>query len=546
MKASALAAALAAAVLAPLSAEAQHSLKWEQPPNCVDGFNVASYWNTQTFPPVCLTVADDFPCNDPRPIAHLRWWGSFAGFQDSVPLPLEPPPPADFPPAFGISWHSYTHPEGSHSQPDQLMVNQQIAGYGWGYWCSHTAWNKPGHFEHEYYFECDLATPLPQVEGYYYFLNVVAMYTGPEPPIHPWGWKNSAFHWNDDAVLNESCADENWVELTWPPGHPLSPQSMDMAFELYVLTTPPPTPTPLTPTPTAYAPPTPPLPETPTPSETPTPVPPTPAETPTPPPTATPPPPTPSPIPTPAYAVIESGDYNGDGTSDAAVFRPSAALWSVRNLTRAYFGASSDLPASADYNGDGTSDLAVFRAAAGLWSVRNLTRIYLGSTGDFSVPGNYAGGGARAAVFRPAAGMWSIRDLTRAYFGGTADVPVPADYGADGLSDLAVFRPASGLWSVLGLTRLYLGSRGDQVAPADYGGDGAAEPAIFRSSSGMWSVRNLTRVFFGQASDQAVPADFLGAGRSEIAVFRAEDSLWSVRNVTRLYLGSTGDWPVTK
>lgn len=41
---------------------------------------------------------------------------------------------------------------------------------------------------------------------------------------------------------------------------------------------------------------------------------------------------------------LSSGIYNGDGTSDIAVFRESSGMWSVRNLTRAYSGSTGDLP----------------------------------------------------------------------------------------------------------------------------------------------------------------------------------------------------------
>jgi hypothetical protein len=548
MRAWTIASAVCVGILIAFSANAQYSLKWEQPPNCIDGFDVLSYWNLNTAPPVCFTVADDFVCNDPRPIAHLRWWGSFPGFQDTVPIPIAPPLPENLPPAFGISWHSYTHPEGAYSMPDQLMVDQQIVDYGWGYWCSHTVWNNPGHYEHEYYFECDLITPLPQVEGYYYFINIAAMYTAPLPPINPWGWKNSEFHWNDDAVISEMCGEAFWAEMTWPQGHRLSPNSMDMAFELYVLTTPLPTSTPLTPTPAPSPTPTPEClcTQSPTPL-TPTPTPSCPCTTSTPPtPTPTPVPPTPAPVATPFYFVIDSGDYDGDGTDDISVFRPSATLWSIRNVTRVYFGASADVPACADFNGDGTTDITIFRAVGGMWSVRNLSRIYLGSTGDFSVPGDYSGSGVRPAIFRPSSGMWSARDLTRVYFGGSSDIPVPADFSGDGTEDIAVFRPSSGLWSARDFSRAYFGGAGDQVVPADYDGGGGAEPAIFRASNGMWSVLNFTRVFFGQSADRAVPADLRGTGQSDIAVFRAAAGLWSVRDVTRIYLGSTGDLPATR
>jgi len=54
----------------------------------------------------------------------------------------------------------------------------------------------------------------------------------------------------------------------------------------------------------------------------------------------------------PGY-VIESGDYDGDGTSEIAIFRQSAGLWAVRELGRTYFGGRQDIPVPGDYDGDG-------------------------------------------------------------------------------------------------------------------------------------------------------------------------------------------------
>jgi hypothetical protein len=122
---------------------------------------------------------------------------------------------------------------------------------------------------------------------------------------------------------------------------------------------------------------------------------------------------------------------------------------------------------AADFDGDGTGDIAVFRASTSLWSVRNVTRIYFGSAGDTAVPGDYDGSGtARAAIFRQADGLWSVRDLTRIYFGSAGDVPKIGDYNGDGTEDFGLFRSSAGLWAVSGITRVYFGSDFDTaIAP---------------------------------------------------------------------------------
>ncbi len=41
------------------------------------------------------------------------------------------------------------------------------------------------------------------------------------------------------------------------------------------------------------------------------------------------------------------GDYNGDGRTDVAVFRPSTGTWFVQGGATVNFGASGDIPVVA-------------------------------------------------------------------------------------------------------------------------------------------------------------------------------------------------------
>ncbi len=101
--------------------------------------------------------------------------------------------------------------------------------------------------------------------------------------------------------------------------------------------------------------------------------------------------------------------------------------------------------APADYNGDGTDDLAVFRPSDGAWRVRNQFTVQWGDPGDVPVPGDYNGDGMTdVAVFRPSTGVWYVRNQFVVQFGERGDVPVPGDYNGDGMTDVAVFRPSSG------------------------------------------------------------------------------------------------------
>ncbi len=250
----------------------------------------------------------------------------------------------------------------------------------------------------------------------------------------------------------------------------------------------------------------------------------------------------------PEKIIIDGGDYDGDGDSDVAVYRPRDALWAIRGLSRYYYGLAGDVPAPGDYNGDGTTESAVFRPTIGLWGIRGLSRFYLGQRGDIPVPDDYDGDGTtEPAIFRQSNGLWRVRNVTGFYFGAEGDLPVPGHYEGSAPS-AAVFRPKSGLWALRGFSRFYFGASGDIPAPADYDLFAGDDMAIFRPSTGLWYIFGYTRYYFGRSggSDQAVPADYDGDGVAESGIFRGSSGLWAVRDLTRLYYGEVGDVPVTR
>ncbi len=246
-----------------------------------------------------------------------------------------------------------------------------------------------------------------------------------------------------------------------------------------------------------------------------------------------------------SHLIIENGDYDGDGHSDIALFRPDTGLWAVRGQTRFYFGEAGDIPVPGDYYGDGTAGIGIFRGSSGLWAIRGLTRFYFGSYLDRPVPGDYNGDGScDMGIFRASSGLWAIRDITRSYFGADGDEPVPGDYDGNYIAGIGVFRPDTGLWAIRDLTRVYFGGTGDEPVPGDYNGDGFRNVAIFRPGSGLWAIRGITRSYFGASSDYPVAADYASAGSHNIGIFRSSNGLWAVKGLTRIYYGGGGDLPV--
>lgn len=115
-----------------------------------------------------------------------------------------------------------------------------------------------------------------------------------------------------------------------------------------------------------------------------------------------------------------TSDFDGDGTTDFAVYRPATGNWFVLNSGSAtvsvfQFGLNGDIPIDGDFDGDQKADLAIFRPSSGVWFFqRSSNGTTLGAT-----------------------------------FGQNGDKPVPGDYDKDGKTDIAFWRPSTGSYFVL-------------------------------------------------------------------------------------------------
>jgi len=272
------------------------------------------------------------------------------------------------------------------------------------------------------------------------------------------------------------------------------------------------------------------------------------------------------------YSNSAASNFDGDGKTDLAVFRPTDGNWYILKSSNGAFSAQpfgtiGDKPVPGDFDGDGKHDVAVFRPSNGTWYIlRSSTGTFsadaFGTSGDQPVVGDFdVDGKSDLAVYRPSNGTWYVLRssngaLQVAQFGSAEDKAVAGDYDADGKSDFAVFRPSIGAWYVLRSSDgVFIGQQfgviTDKPVQGDYDGDGKTDIAVYRPGVGTWYIQQSTAGFvgyaFGISSDKPAPGDFDGDGKTDVTVFRNGTwySLLSTNGSLRVdQFGAAGDAPM--
>jgi hypothetical protein len=275
---------------------------------------------------------------------------------------------------------------------------------------------------------------------------------------------------------------------------------------------------------------------------------------------------------------VEDANANAAPPADLAVWRPSNGYWYVMGgaagSQQVFFpwGMDGDQPAQGDFDGDGKTDFAVFRPSSStFWiyksSDNSFYSIPFGTSGDQIAQADYDGDGKTdVGVFRSSNGTWywlnsgSNLSFSQLQFGLGTDKPSPADYDGDGKADIGVWRNSDKTFYSTNSSNGQLSSAvinpptnptpdaESKPVSADYDGDGRADYAIRNNNN--WIIRKSSNNdidTIAWAGDKVVQNDYDGDGKVDIATWT--NGTWSIKqsgnNTTRTeQWGMAGDEPV--
>ena len=264
-----------------------------------------------------------------------------------------------------------------------------------------------------------------------------------------------------------------------------------------------------------------------------------------------------------------ASDFDGDGTTDRAVYYPTLGNWYIwqsqsQSAKTIQWGFPGTEPVAADYDGDHITDVAVFYPPSGQWfiweSASQSSRIVQWGFYDaIPVPGDYDGDGrADPAVYYPLAGTWYILEsssgnMRTTQWGYLQAEPTPGYYDDDAKLDPGVYGTDSGNWYVLpgndpdGATYFAAGfGLMDFPLVGYFDSDQLTDLAIYslvNMSGGIearwwlyesivgYSSYSYTSWGFGAA--EPVPGDYNGDGLTDTAVYHGQLGNWYI-----LYSGS--------
>ncbi|GAA2514805.1 N-acetylmuramoyl-L-alanine amidase [Pilimelia columellifera] len=230
-----------------------------------------------------------------------------------------------------------------------------------------------------------------------------------------------------------------------------------------------------------------------------------------------------------------------------SLWRAATGHWYLHGVSGAAVrGLPGDVPTPADYDGDGSVDLSIYRPSTGWWHVwashsRRAHRVKMPS-GIMPTPADTNGDGV-AEFVGYVAGSWYRYGAPPIAHGQVGDVPTPLDLDGDGLEELALYRPATGVWHVRGRAAITFGPGNAAPAPADYDGDGADELATWSTATDQVRIMTTPVGVWSLGGDYIpLPGQYLGGVAADRVVWAA--GVWRYSTGRAFVYGGPGYHPI--
>ncbi len=201
-------------------------LKWSQAAQQFDPATpfILNGWGEPSNLHLRQIVADDWRCEDERPITGFQWCGSFEGWPEAA-LPRQKPL------AFHIAlWTDRAAQAGdskASGHPDTLVWETFATHWTWSIAGSYSDPRRIGNdtcfqftslLSQDEWFYPPLSTEDGRIVPTVYWLSIAAFYDPNGPvPEHPWGWATRPQFFNAGAVRIAGVEPVDPRSVSWPP-----------------------------------------------------------------------------------------------------------------------------------------------------------------------------------------------------------------------------------------------------------------------------------------------------------------------------------------
>ena len=252
-----------------------------------------------------------------------------------------------------------------------------------------------------------------------------------------------------------------------------------------------------------------------------------------------------------AEATPLTGDFNGDGVDEVAVFIDGHwfidlngnGIWDSGDLW-ANLGQIGDLPVTGDWDGDGKTDIGIFgmpwpdddkaiKIEPGLPDAQNQN---VGAAKN--IPPALDRDAFNVRVMKKSLEGRMRTDVIDHVFryGSEHDIPIAGDFNGDGVTNIGLYRRGTwyldtngdGRWSETDVYVEGFGSAADLPVVGDFDGDGIDQLGIYTAGTWRLDTNNDRKLddrdevrHLGGVADKPVVGDFDGDGIDEIAVYRS-------------------------